>query len=132
MIEREINLPPESQYPVEPWRFIQKKLNKEQIGRDEAIFTVSNGYIGIRGNFEEGEPVNQLGTYISGFYESWPIKYGEEAHGFAKTGQTMLSVTDDNQHNHPTSDGIRLDRRKSRPCGNFWYSEGVVVRAVQS
>ena len=34
------------------------------------------------------------GTFINGFYETWPIVYGEEAYGFAKTGQTMLNVTD--------------------------------------
>ena len=31
---------------------------------------------------------------MNGFYESWPIVYGEEAYGFARTGQTMLNVTD--------------------------------------
>jgi alpha,alpha-trehalose phosphorylase len=94
MIKRDIKLPPSSQYPVDVWRFVQKKLNKDLVGRDEAIFSTSNGYIGIRGNFEEGEPVQELGTFISGFHESWPITYGEEAFGFAKTGQTMLNVTD--------------------------------------
>ena len=49
---------------------------------------------GIRGSFEEGEPVLQKATFIGGFYETWPIEYGEEAYGFAKTGQTMLPVTD--------------------------------------
>ena len=94
MIEREINLPPLEHYPPDPWRFVQKKITKSLIGRDEAIFTTSNGYIGIRGSFEEGEPVLQKATFIGGFHETWPIEYGEEAYGFAKTGQTMLPVTD--------------------------------------
>ena len=94
MIKRDIKLPPSSQYPVDVWRFVQKKLNKDLVGRDEAIFSTSNGYLGIRGNFEEGEPVHERGTFISGFHESWPITYGEEAYGFAKTGQTMFNVTD--------------------------------------
>ena len=34
------------------------------------------------------------GTYINGFYETWPICYGEEAHGFAKEGQTIVNVID--------------------------------------
>src|SRR4029077_21040183 len=34
------------------------------------------------------------GTFVNGFYESWPIVYGEEAFGFARTGQTILNVTD--------------------------------------
>lgn len=94
MFGRKIKLPPESQYPVEPWRFVQKQINKKMIGRDESIFTTSNGYIGIRGSYEEGEPVMQQATFISGYHETWPIIYGEEAFGFAKTGQTMLPVTD--------------------------------------
>lgn len=96
MIDREIKLPPRADYPVNAWKFVQKRVSKRQLGRDEAIFTTSNGYIGIRGSYEEGEPVLQKGTFVSGFYESWPIQYGEEAFGFAKTGQTMLSVTDAN------------------------------------
>ena len=60
----------------------------------EAIFSTANGYLGIRGNFEEGVPVFQAGTFINGFYESWPIVYGEEAYGFAKKGQTIVNVPD--------------------------------------
>ena len=81
MIDREIKLPPRENYPVEPWRFVQKKHSQTLIGRDEAIFATSNGYLGIRGSHEEGEPVLQRATFISGFFETWPIKYGEEAYG---------------------------------------------------
>ena len=94
MIKREIKLPPREYYPADPWRFVQTKLTNNLIGRDEAIFTTSNGYIGIRGTYEEDEPVQQRGTFINGFHETWPITYGEEAYGFAKTGQTMIPVTD--------------------------------------
>ncbi len=91
MVERQIKLPPKENYPIDPWRFVQKTVSSDHLGRDETIFTTSNGYIGIRGSFEEGEPELHRATYISGFYESWPITYGEEAFGFAKTGQTMLN-----------------------------------------
>ena len=60
----------------------------------EAIFAVSNGYLGLRGSFDEGRPAFQRGTFVNGFHESWPISYGEEAYGFARTGQTMIPVTD--------------------------------------
>ncbi|HWU39764.1 MAG TPA: hypothetical protein VN203_19115, partial [Candidatus Acidoferrum sp.] len=53
-----------------------------------------NGYLGMRGTFEEGSPIRQRGTFVNGFYESWPIVYPETAFGMAKTGQTMVSVTD--------------------------------------
>lgn len=54
--------------------------------------TVSNGYIGVRGWYDEGEPSHERGMFVNGFHETWPIVYGEEAHGFAKTGQTMCNV----------------------------------------
>jgi trehalose/maltose hydrolase-like predicted phosphorylase len=38
--------------------------------------------------------VHESGTYLNGFYETWPIVYGEAAYGFAKSGQTMLEVPD--------------------------------------
>ncbi len=94
MIKREIKLPPREYYPADPWRFVQTKLSPNFLGRDEAIFTTSNGYMGIRGSYEEDEPVHQRATFINGFHETWPIIYGEEAYGFAKTGQTMIPVTD--------------------------------------
>jgi len=33
-------------------------------------------------------------VYLNGFYETWPIVYGEAAYGFAKTGQTIVNATD--------------------------------------
>jgi alpha,alpha-trehalose phosphorylase len=48
----------------------------------------------MRGVPEEGDPSVQNGTFINGFYEEWPIVYSETAYGFARTGQTMLNVTD--------------------------------------
>lgn len=60
----------------------------------ETIFAIGNGYLGMRGCVEEGVPAVQNGTFVNGFYESWPIVYGEEAYGFARTGQTIINVTD--------------------------------------
>ena len=58
------------------------------------IFALANGYLGIRGTFEESVPAVNGGTFVNGFYESWPIVYGEQAYGFAKTGQTIVNATD--------------------------------------
>lgn len=60
----------------------------------ETVLALGNGYLGMRGTPEEGIPCVQDGTFVNGFFESWPIVYGEEAFGFARTGQTMLNVTD--------------------------------------
>lgn len=60
----------------------------------ETVLALANGYLGMRGVHDEGGPFVQNGTFVNGFYETWPIVYGEEAYGFARTGQTMLNVTD--------------------------------------
>ncbi len=94
MLEKEILTPPEHIYPIDDWRIVEKKYSKKFLAQNETIFALGNGYFGMRGAFEEGQPVFQSGTFINGFYESWPIVYGEEAFGYAKTGQTILNVTD--------------------------------------
>jgi len=94
MISKKIKLPPKHIYPLDDWKFIQKKFSPQYLAQDETVFAIGNGYLGFRGNHEEGTPVVQRGTFINGFHEQWPIRYGESAYGFAKTGQTMLNVTD--------------------------------------
>ncbi len=94
MISKELKLPPKHIFPLDDWKIIQKKFVPGRLGQDETIFATGNGYLGFRGNHEEGTPVVERGTFINGFHEQWPIRYGESAYGFAKTGQTMLNVTD--------------------------------------
>jgi trehalose/maltose hydrolase-like predicted phosphorylase len=94
MIRHETLRPPQHIYPIDAWKFIERRFYPRFLAQTETIFSVGNGYLGMRGNFEEGAPVFQNGTFINGFHETWPIVYGEEAYGFAKTGQTMLNVTD--------------------------------------
>ena len=88
-----LNLP-KHVYPIDPWRIVEKQYDSRFLAQMETMFSVGNGYLGIRGVSEEGKPVFENGTFINGFYEKWPIVYGEEAHGFAKTGQTIVNVTD--------------------------------------
>lgn len=85
-------------YAYEPWTVTEHTLDTEQNLRDETIFAVANGHIGMRGNFEEGYygplGTSLRGTYINGFYESAPIVYGEETYGSARDRETMLNVAD--------------------------------------
>src|SRR5215510_1775836 len=94
MIRHETLSPPEDIYPINAWKFTETQFYPRFLAQTETIFSLSNGYIGMRGTPEEGEPAVQNGTFINGFRETWPIVYGENAYGFAKTGQTMLNVTD--------------------------------------
>ncbi|MBO0835291.1 MAG: beta-phosphoglucomutase family hydrolase, partial [Actinobacteria bacterium] len=81
-------------YPVDPWRLVERAFNPDYVDQTETLFAVANGYLGIRGSFEEGTPSYRPGTLLNGFHETWPIVYPEAAHGFATTGQTILPVPD--------------------------------------
>lgn len=78
------------------WKLKEEKLPK-QYALSETLFAQGNGYIGIRGSFEEGTPDSYgdhvSGTYLNGFYESAVIRYPEIAYGFPEKSQTMLNVT---------------------------------------
>ena len=47
----------------------------------------------------------EAGCFLNGFYETWPIVYGEAAYGFAKTGQTIVNATDGKCCNFESGDG---------------------------
>lgn len=81
-------------FPVEPWHVRERGFHRSRLGASETIFTVSNGYLGLRGNLDEARPVYQSGTYVNGFYEEHPIVYAEAAYGYDRIDETMVSVTD--------------------------------------
>jgi alpha,alpha-trehalose phosphorylase len=87
-------LKPPQDYTPDEWSLLERNFHPEFIAQTEAVLALGNGYLGMRGVPEEGGPCTHNGTFVNGFYESWPIVYGEEAYGFARTGQTMLNVTD--------------------------------------
>ena len=39
---------------------------------------VANGYLGMRGNPEEGRDAYAHGTFVNGFHETWPIRHAED------------------------------------------------------
>ena len=94
MIKQEPVLPPEFIYPVDDWKLVESQFAPDFISQSETLFSTANGYMGMRGAFEEGTPAVQHGTFINGFHETWDIPYGEWAFGFARTGQTMVNVPD--------------------------------------
>ncbi|HXT65315.1 MAG TPA: glycosyl hydrolase family 65 protein [Nitrospiraceae bacterium] len=94
MIHRPQFHPPPHIYPPDEWNLIEKRFMPQLLEQDETMFALGNGYLGMRGCFEEGGPIGQNGTFINGFYEGWPIVYPEEAYGLATAGQTIVNVTD--------------------------------------
>jgi alpha,alpha-trehalose phosphorylase len=81
-------------FPVEPWRLVETEYSTADLGHTETLFGVGNGYLGMSANPEEGREAHTHGTYINGFHETWEIQHAENAHGFAKVGQTIVNVPD--------------------------------------
>ncbi len=78
------------------WTLTDKEFDKSYQLK-ETLFSTANGYLGIRGNFEEGTPKNVpsvRGAYINGFYETEEIVYGEKLHGFPDNSQSILNIVD--------------------------------------
>ncbi|MET0340229.1 MAG: glycosyl hydrolase family 65 protein [Polyangiales bacterium] len=94
MIRHDPVLPPEFIFPIDDWRWVEARFDPAFVAQSETTFSTANGYLGMRGNFQEGHPSFLHGTFVNGFYETWPIPYGEKAFGFAKTGQTMVNLPD--------------------------------------
>ena len=62
MLHRERLKPPKYVYPPHEWKFIEKDFYPRFLAQSETMFSLSNGYIGMRGNFDEGNPTFENGT----------------------------------------------------------------------
>ena len=86
----------EAIYPVEEWNITEEKFSEEINYRNETTFSLSNGYIGTRGTFEEDYDFDLNtgleGNFINGFYEEENIKYGEWNFGFPTESQSLLNL----------------------------------------
>src|SRR6056297_145161 len=63
---------------------------------EESLFTIGNGYIGLRGCFEEGYPQGDSirGTYINGLYDRVPMIHAEKAFGFPEIQDKQPRIVD--------------------------------------
>lgn len=124
-------------YPVEPWKVTEEEFIENNNYRNETTFSLSNGYIGTRGTFEEGYDFSVEegleGNFINGFYESEEIRYGEWNFGFPLKSQSLLNVTNGKKVELWLEDEL-FDMRK----GKVWdyrrilhMDQGIVTRDLQ-
>ena len=128
MLHHERLRPPSLDYPADEWNVIEKRFHPEFLAQLETMMALGNGYLGMRGCPDEGGPSAENSTLINGFYETHAIVYGEEAYGFAKTGQTICNVTDgkiiklfvdDEPFWLPDANLLRYDRRLNMQSGTL-------------
>src|SRR5256886_4636555 len=80
-------------FAVEEWSVREVGLHLDTLAQTEYIFAHSNGHIGLRGNFDEGEPHGLPGTYLNSFFELRPLPYAEGGYAYPESGQTVINVT---------------------------------------
>jgi alpha,alpha-trehalose phosphorylase len=81
-------------YPIDEWKVIETRYSDRYQARAETALALSNGFIGIRGTYDESRPSLFPGTFVNGFHETWPIVHAEQAFGLARTGQTIVNAPD--------------------------------------
>ena len=81
-------------YTVDPWKLIQTELDLEHIRLAESLTSTANGYMGMRGNFEEefsGD--SHVGTYIGGVWFPDKTRVGWWKNGYpAYFGKAINAV----------------------------------------
>src|SRR6266516_6110750 len=80
-------------FTIEEWSFREMELHLDTLAQTEAVFALSNGHIGLRGNLDEGEPHGLPGTYLNSFFELRPLPYAEGGYAYPESGQTVINVT---------------------------------------
>jgi alpha,alpha-trehalose phosphorylase len=120
-------------FPVDEWALIEDEYHQGDEGRTETVFAVGNGYLGLRGNPDEGRGGHSFGTFINGFHETWPIRHAEEAFGFARVGQTIVNVPDAKVIRLYVDDEpfVLFEADILRHCRRLDFRDGVLRREIE-
>ncbi|MCI1772655.1 MAG: family 65 glycosyl hydrolase [Paenibacillus lautus] len=79
------------------WNISNPDLSQQALLNMESIFALGNGYLGVRGNFEEGygDRLSTIrGTYLNAFHDVIEIPYGEKLFAFPDTQQKLVNNID--------------------------------------
>src|SRR5690606_6647865 len=79
---------------LRPWSVCEPRVDLDRLGATEALFSLGNGYLGVRGTLDEGEPCVFHGTFHAGVFETFPLSYPEGGYGHPEEGQAMVGVAD--------------------------------------
>lgn len=103
---------------VDPWKIIEEGFHPEQGRVSEAIFSLANEHMGVRGYFDEGYSGNKLiGSYINGVYEEKPVVHPSYFNGLSTRFCFMINTVDW-LYTRISLEGETLDLAKSK-ISNF-------------
>lgn len=81
-------------YIIDPWKIIEEGFNPEINKISESLFSIGNGSMGQRGNFEESYSGDSLqGSYIGGVYYPDKTKVGWWKNGYPEYFAKILNST---------------------------------------
>jgi maltose phosphorylase len=70
-------------FAIDPWKLKMDALNKEEKRLQESLTSIGNGYMGMRGNFEEGYSGDtHEGTYLAGVWYPDKTRVGWWKNGY--------------------------------------------------
>lgn len=82
-----------AQAAVDPWCLRQTAFETAHRARDESLFALANGSLGVRGGFEEDESASD-GSFLAAVFEKNAIHYHERLAGFARSTDTRVPVAE--------------------------------------
>lgn len=81
------------------WIIQSNQPDQASLFQEESLYFTGNGYLGVRGNFEENDSLTNTsgtirGTYLNAFHDITGIAYGEKLNAFPETQQKLVNVMD--------------------------------------
>ena len=95
---------------LDPWAHRETGWSEELAAVSESLLAISNGYLGMRGTLDEGQPAALPGTYLNGCYELRPLPHADRGYGDPEFDQVLVDVPDGTRI-RLTVDGEPLDIR---------------------
>jgi kojibiose phosphorylase len=91
------------------WTLIETEFDPDHLHHKETVFTIGNGYLGIRGSFEEGYSQALPATLIHGVYNDVPVVYTELAN--CPDWLTLAVIVDGNYFRLDSGDILSYERQ---------------------
>lgn len=104
------------------WTIKSTSTDVKDLLLEESLFFNGNGYIGVRGNLEEGLGENTStihGSYLNAFHDHVDIDYGEKLYAFPDTQQRLLNVID--------TQGVQIWVGEGEAAEQFSLFSGTVI-----
>ena len=80
--------------PEDEFSIIEKEFDKKEINHFESLFALGNGYLGIRGTYDEPTEGEINGMYINGVFATSEYKHIAAFKGFAKQNEFTVNLPD--------------------------------------